>query len=368
MSALPNVWWFSSRLHLLRMKFLRDSAAAQPGAPPHPYIRFMPEDGEIPVRHLCQQFIALPFVVGSDDRFQTDAFVRAALQDDLGLHGRKLEEGEHLPDFFDIIQIMRRVQREAAVAQMMRVQELHGAVLDLNPLQQIPLEESEPRWGEMLENLLVAGQCPAEMAASVVAAVEMERGVKHLPVFLPTRFALGDVERVAHKMDEPHLGKKFQRGHMVRFQKCMARFEVDVLVQAFDVIALLGQAGADAVDPASVGIVDGGPEKGRVAPVKERFMPAGAAGDVLLKQALQEERSGTGAGEDEKNLFMIFQNPRKGRKLPGERQRSLETQTTSTGSEISDLKRVVGHRSNTLKPKRAYAASGRRFGCEKKEP
>ena len=109
-------------------------------------------------------------------------------------------------------------------------------------------------------------------------------------------------------LDRRHPGKKFQRSDMVRFQKRMARLQVNVPMQAFDVITLLRQARADAVEPADVGIVDGGAEKGGVAPVEKRFMPAGAAGDVLLKQALQEKRSGTGAGEDEKDFFLIFQN------------------------------------------------------------
>ncbi len=84
---------------------------------------------------------------------------------------RQAMEGQQPLDLLGIVQILRHPQGETARRQAVFRQESHGAVLDFQPLQQIPLQGRQRLVPKSAENRFLTGQRPAKIRLSVTAAV-----------------------------------------------------------------------------------------------------------------------------------------------------------------------------------------------------
>src|SRR5208282_4141796 len=115
-----------------------------------------------------------------------------------------------------MVQVRRRVHRETAIMQLMTLEKLHGPVLKLDPLHQIPLEQAEPPSGKVPEDVLISGQRPIEMTGAIVPAVKMKGRAEPEPPLMPIRFALSYFERVTNEVNQAQIRKNVQGGQVCR--------------------------------------------------------------------------------------------------------------------------------------------------------
>jgi hypothetical protein len=145
---------------------------------------------------------ALALLLSTETAGVTQAPVSATREDHLRMPDSQAKGVEHGLNLEDVIEVAGDVQRGTPGVKLVLIEEGHRAAFDLDPLDQVPLEETEAGGIKMLEDLFIAGQCPDEMTPAIIASVKVKRGVDApAPVFAISR-ASGHLQRVPDQMHQ----------------------------------------------------------------------------------------------------------------------------------------------------------------------
>ncbi len=138
-----------------------------------------------------------------------------------------VQEPEKLSNPPLVIQIHGCVQREALDLLAKAFEKLTCSVLDLDPLNEIPLKARETQRIEEAEDRLEAGEGPAEVLSAIAAVIVPIRQVPALDEEFSICLTPGHLKRMAHEVYDGHIGKDQGREVPVRLEEGMARLDVD---------------------------------------------------------------------------------------------------------------------------------------------
>lgn len=244
---------FSSHFVLL----LSSSLLPQPPCPLKARVRTVLEDTKKSIRDPLDHLAALVFLLGAD---HCPACRCAVLMPGDDRHARlwlEFQELEKLADPRLAVQIHRRVQSEAPKPLAEALEKLDRPVLDLDPLNEIPLKARQALSIEEAEDRLEACERPAKVLPAVAAAIVTEWQVPVLDQVFSICLTAGNLERIAHEVHQGHVGKKLRREVPVGLEEGMARFDVDSRRVPFDPPGLLVEKCLDRNLVAHRVVVDG---------------------------------------------------------------------------------------------------------------